>query len=1162
MKLLTNEEVDGALEHVIAVDEGRAGPDRANYLALSDADFELLLYSIYKRRAPNLVYDNARLMIAGADQGRDVWLTLREKPVGLVQCKKVKSGFSLPNTIREIVKFLLNVALEPGLMRDATEFCFTLALSTDPAETTTGFFEAPQTWLKANNAKLPPFVAEVIKKYKAFAGLDADALMPAIQAAMGSLRYELLRPVDLDELLEDMPTVRQRFFKVQLVVSIADAGAMLDARFAAVGLFAASREATAPTDARADAARGSRGLQEWPQDIWGQHIDRPELDRLIQRIDQQPSGATLVVGGAGTGKSALLAELYGVLRVRCQPVLAIKADMLSPDVADFTDLARDLGMVGDIEQGLLSLAAEQPLVLIIDQLDAVSEVMDQSSQRMQVLLRLASRLQAAKAVDGKTSIPIHVIVSSRPFEARFDARFGQLGADEVTLSLPPYARVATLLTDLGIDAPAVPETLRETLRTPFALGVYVDLVKTGSNPSELLPVNLLDRWLDRKLPTGAARAPFMAFLRQLAADMTEYESLWRPAVHYEPEHSAVVRIAESVGILMREGSNIGFSHQSWLDDFQAKAFRNGEDLAAFAWTRQEGLFARGTILRGLEHMRRIDVPAYGTAIHLLLLDARTRRHLRHLVVDFLSGVDDPSAREIGWIEWMARNDRALANRALQKAALKWPFWREGLLPLMPFLMQDERYRWNATMLLIHEAAEDPERVMDFVDRYWPDADHDGDVFTIFDRSAIANDRALARARTIFGRTSLSDWAVSHYATALHAAGKTDIAIDLVGAWADTQTEDRHKDIKVHDLEKISEASPLHFARRFLPWFAGVAARVTYEGRAGRRFPQSASLSFDWKHDRGQGHLPQVLRAALARCAVTEPEQTRTLLASINAAEIDEVQSMIADTLATNPQALAADALAFLLDDQRRLQLGTDTFDDEHGVSHMTSGWSSNNLIAQIAPYLSNADIDRLRHYTEAWDAWAEELKQEGVGARSREYLRWSEEERFRLLAELPETSLAARRRRQVAEWKAGQPKLSAKPKGRMMARIVGPPMNHEQMASASDEAIFTMLDEINDHADLRNHPKYWLKGGVSQLSRAFAEFAKANPNRVIRIIKDRLQADRHEQAAGAAIRELSAIEAVDALALKALIWELHERASGHMTFVMMRLAQWKSSPGD
>lgn len=74
--------------------------------------------------------------------------------------------------------------------------------------------------------------------------------------------------------------------------------------------------------------------------------------------------------------------------------------MLSPEIVDFDDLAHDLGMSGDLEQELLSLAVEAPVVLIIDQLDAVSEVMDQSSQRMQVLLRLASRLQEAESQEG------------------------------------------------------------------------------------------------------------------------------------------------------------------------------------------------------------------------------------------------------------------------------------------------------------------------------------------------------------------------------------------------------------------------------------------------------------------------------------------------------------------------------------------------------------------------------------------------------------------------------------------------------------------------------------------------------------------------------------------------------------------------------------------
>ena len=68
---------------------------------------------------------------------------------------------------------------------------------------------------------------------------------------------------------------------------------------------------------------------------------------------------------------------------------------------------------------------------------AVSEVMDQSSQRMQVLLRLASRLQEAEGQEGN-KLPIHVIVSSLPFDAKLDARYSLLDAEELLLSLPPY----------------------------------------------------------------------------------------------------------------------------------------------------------------------------------------------------------------------------------------------------------------------------------------------------------------------------------------------------------------------------------------------------------------------------------------------------------------------------------------------------------------------------------------------------------------------------------------------------------------------------------------------------------------------------------------------------------------------------------------------------
>lgn len=1147
MKLLTADEINAAYAQVEAVDEGRVGPDRANYLALTDADFELLLCSIYKGCAPELPwYSNVRLMVTGADQGRDVWLTKDERPVGLIQCKKVKAGFTRPDTLREVIKFLLNVVLEPALMPDPAGFRFILALASDPASTTTDFFDAPQTWLTTNEVELLGLATDVIKKYEAFSTLKIETVMPGISTALKSLKYELLRPADLDALLERIPAVRQRFFKAQLVVAVEDAEAMIEARFAAVGLVSKSTQTLTRADVEEDIMRGSRGLADWPQKILGQHIERPEFDDLLQRINRHPAGSTLVIGGAGTGKSALLAEIYCVLKARGQTVLAIKADMLSPDIVDFADLARDLGMSGDLEQELLSLAVEAPVVLIIDQLDAVSEVMDQSSQRMQVLLRLASRLREAEGQEGH-KLPIHVIVSSRPFEAKFDARFRLLGADELLLTLPPFERISALLGELGIDATVVPDSLKETLRTPFALGIYVDLAKSGLSPADLTAANLLDRWLDKKLPVGAARASCMAFLRQLAADMTQYESLWRPAAHYDPDYSEMLRWVESVGIVIREDASIGFSHQSWLDDFQAKTLRTAQGLADYAWSRQEGLFARGTILRGLEHMRRVDVASYEAAIRLLLPNPKTRRHLRHLVADYLASVDDPSASDIAWVDWMARNDHALANRAFRQVAIRWPSWRSGLLPLLPFLLQDEKHRWNATMLLVREVAEDPSQVMDLVDRYWSDASHDGDVFSLFERSGIATDSAIAHVRTIFNRTALADWAISHYAKTLHENGHSRVALDLISFWAELQTGDRHNSIKVYGVEKIAAAAPLYCAERLLPWFVGVASREVGDGRLGQRYPQSISIPYDWHYDSGEGHLTQLLRSVLEEIVVSDPVGLRTLLDTVVALEIDEVQSLVADTLAVNSAVFAEYALAFLLADQRRLHLGSDTFDDERGVGHMISGWSSINLIAQIIPYLSIAGIERIRDYIESWEPWKEELQEEQEPAQRRELLRWSDERRLRLLAALPLHVLTARRRRQVDEWRVEQPTLQAKRGGRRMAQFVGSPMSHDQMAKASDDAIIKMCDAVNDHTGRREHPKHWLKGGVTELSRAFAAFAKSFPDRALRIIP-RLQPGLHEQVAGAAIRELTAVEAVDAQALKTLIWDAQSRGFSSTSF--------------
>jgi hypothetical protein len=64
-------------------------------------------------------------------------------------------------------------------------------------------------------------------KFAAFETVDAIAVLPSIKARINALQYRLLRPVDLDSLMEDAPSVRRRFFKTHLVIGVDEAGTMI-----------------------------------------------------------------------------------------------------------------------------------------------------------------------------------------------------------------------------------------------------------------------------------------------------------------------------------------------------------------------------------------------------------------------------------------------------------------------------------------------------------------------------------------------------------------------------------------------------------------------------------------------------------------------------------------------------------------------------------------------------------------------------------------------------------------------------------------------------------------------------------------------------------------------------------------------------------------------
>ncbi len=145
------------------------------------------------------------------------------------------------------------------------------------------------------------------------------------------------------------------------------------------------------TSLRQEILSASQGLLNWPRMLGSnQQIARPELEQLLSRIKSDEFSVTLILGGPGSGKSAMLAILGHHLIEEEYALLAIKADFLGSTINTLEDLRRDdqIHLSMNPRDAIKAIANRERVVLLVDQLDAVSELLDRQPGRLNVLLTL------------------------------------------------------------------------------------------------------------------------------------------------------------------------------------------------------------------------------------------------------------------------------------------------------------------------------------------------------------------------------------------------------------------------------------------------------------------------------------------------------------------------------------------------------------------------------------------------------------------------------------------------------------------------------------------------------------------------------------------------------------------------------------------------------
>jgi len=190
------------------------------YLRLDDEDFERLNYALAKRSAPHGVkqtWDDAALMVRGADAGRDVLLTKGRVPVGVIQCKRLEGQIALPAVFREMAKLILFASVN-GDLRFDSDLIYLLAVAKDPAGTVVDYF-ARRVEVEARKRDMIVAAAlEVRDTYATLEKIGDEDVERLVFAGLPRLDIKLIRPVDLDEWMGREPSVAARFFKQRIVV--------------------------------------------------------------------------------------------------------------------------------------------------------------------------------------------------------------------------------------------------------------------------------------------------------------------------------------------------------------------------------------------------------------------------------------------------------------------------------------------------------------------------------------------------------------------------------------------------------------------------------------------------------------------------------------------------------------------------------------------------------------------------------------------------------------------------------------------------------------------------------------------------------------------------------------------------------------------------------
>ncbi|MBV09903.1 NACHT domain-containing protein [Rubinisphaera sp.] len=854
-------------------------------------------------------------------------------------------------------------------------------------------------------------------------------------------------------------------------------------------------------------------------------IERPEefellgfLDNTSESTEAGNTNTVCLLGSPGSGKTALLAKVAKLATVRGFATIGLKADYLpnsDQSIIDWIDQQLVQSSMTAVD-AIRRLATNQPVLVLLDQLDAMAGMVDLTSNRLNEVIEFLLRVAALSNVK--------VICSCREYEYERDVRFRQLSATPIYLKLPGWDQVSEKLDRHGITNSAEwTVAFREILQTPQHLTIFLEQFERTGKAKEYPSYHAM---LNQLWEDSVTTLEEKDLLFQIARYSIERETTTIPRAQLDRNNDTIDMLVGK-GIITKEDGKIGFRHQTLLEHAKARLFlREDYPLCQHVIARQQALFVRPTIWSVLQYHRIVDDQLYLKELNdLFASDARL--HVRYLLIEFLGQVENPTQEEILIMADRLRHDLDRSRVLIATRGSKEWFvafrsthfpsvmqWTEGNSWLMVGVIKQawEFARDDCLKLLLTHWVSDPEK-SEYIYYAINDIDHwDNEAVQVIS-STINHCENIDRIWWVEGVVydilkELPEIAPSIFVEAIQKQ------LELMELDPEPESIHRYKEMPKsrdplewgnhwYSISDVAKASPVEFLRAVWPWFLTIADRHQRYGMSTVLHRYLGSAFYDLAETIHHNPIQAAIIHSVTLCAEQAPLDFIDIVQTGYDSESLCVHQMIALGFTTAPYSLSQYAIEYICNDRRRLFLGTVRNNFEH----------SNKLLNSLSTYTSDEQFARIINVILEFSQYRREVEL------CDSQLILDREARMRLLHSLPFERLPIEVQQLYQSETAELPKwdyevISNRRSGQV--RHI-PPFSSEQLLSMPEDEIINALSIPEDEDGLgewvEEKKEYHVKGGSISVARQLSQIAESNHAYVLELLPSILNENKEAEVA-------------------------------------------------